>query len=131
MDESNTEKQTSIERFQKVCINNLQSNKPVKVIDMNNIRAAIFEKKRLGKNDEHESFYQISFGARYLKDGLWRTSHSFRPREIKFALCVLTQVNEFLKEKLESKMIRSNSVVGLENEAIYAEMQGEEYLETI
>ncbi len=86
MDEPNREKQTKSESFLKTVNNTPDSkpDKPVEIIEMNNIRAAIFEKKRYGKNGKDDTFYQISFSARYLKDGRWRTSHSFRPREIKF-----------------------------------------------
>lgn len=111
--------------------NNQENEKkePVKVVDINDVRASIFETLHQSKDGRTRKFLNVSFGKRYQKDGEWKTSHTFRPGEIRTAIEVLSQVEDFFEVKTRPRV--SPRETPTEDDAYYAEMNAPEYLETV
>ncbi len=103
----------------------MEKKKPVQVFDRENVRASLFPVS-FKKDGKEIRTLQISFGKRYKKDGKWRTSTVFEPRDIRKALYVLMRAETYL----ELSNYRSEQPIE-ETDQYYAEMQGDEWLEVI
>ncbi len=76
------------------------TNRPIHVVDMDNIRAAVF--KGRDSDSESESELRVAFGRRYRdKDGRWKTSCMLELSQVEKGIKVLEQILEHLPEPKE------------------------------
>lgn len=77
--------------------NDAAANKPLHVVEIDNVRAAIFKARSNGQGNGAGHGLRIAFGRRYKdNDGRWKTSYMFNPDEIGKAVRVLAQVDEYV-----------------------------------
>jgi hypothetical protein len=75
---------------------------PIKVFEIDNIRASIFRRNDRDEAGHERRGYQVSFGRRYQRNGAWKTSYTFEPQEIAIALQVLMLAKNYLDRAVEA-----------------------------
>jgi hypothetical protein len=75
---------------------------PIKVFEIDNIRASIFRRTDRDESGHERRGYQVSFGRRYQRNGAWKTSYTFEPQEIAIALQVLMLAKNYLDRAVEA-----------------------------
>ncbi|MEW6236406.1 MAG: hypothetical protein AB1656_13545 [Candidatus Omnitrophota bacterium] len=95
-------------------------NPPIHVVDTENIRASIFKRSYRDSQGEKHNTFAISFGRRYQKDGLWKTSSTLDPHQVRIAIAVLQQAEALL---MKNRALPSDPISGSEASREFREQE--------
>lgn len=95
----------------------------VKVFELGLIRAAVF-RVDLEQRDLKKTYYSVSFGKRFQKNGIWKSTSSINAIEMSSAITVLQQAKLFIDRERKRQQSQESLVD-------WGEFQGDEYLEVV